>query len=94
MSSTLKRHNLLFSDEEWQAIIDKSKELRISASEFVRKTMSKEIEEQENLGLLKYINKNCEYMSRKEELEIMKIVEGLDPEDVGVELSIEDILQG
>jgi len=55
--------------------------------------MNKRIREQKDMDLLEYINKNCGYISCEEELEIIKILEGLDSEDVGVELSIEDILQ-
>jgi hypothetical protein len=94
MGQTLKRHNLLFSDDEWQILVDKSKELKISVSEFVRKTMTKEIEEMETTDLLNYINKNCDYMTIKEENEIMKILEEDDSNDLGVELTVEAILQG
>jgi len=93
MSSTLKRHNLLFSDDEWQELVDKAKELRISVSEFVRKTMSNEIKKQEEASLLKYIDANCDFMSVEEEKEIFKLLENTDSNDEGVELTVEDILQ-
>ena len=93
MSSTLKRHNLLFSDEEWKNLVDKSKELRMSVSEFVRKTMNNEIKKQDEIDLIKYIDDNCDYVSVEEEKEIMKILETIDSNDVGVELTVEDILQ-
>jgi len=94
MSQSLKRHNILFSDEDWLLITDKAKELKISASELIRKTVIKEIKHQEEIDLLNYINQNCGFASEKEEKDIMKILKDVDPEDEGVELTLEDILQG
>lgn len=93
MGHTLKRHNLLFSDEEWQDLVDKSKELRISVSEFVRRTMSKELMKNEEIDLLNYIDSNCDFVSIEEEKELMEILNATAPNDKGVELTIEDILQ-
>lgn len=96
MPQVLKRHNILFSDEEWDMITDKAKELKISVSEFIRKTMTKEIQERENQDLLNYINENCEYVSPEEEEEIMLMLEGIDLDDDSdaVEVTVDDILQG
>lgn len=95
MSQTLKRHNVLFSDDEWEIIGDKAKELKVSVSEFIRKTMAKEIQERENGDLLAYINENCENVSTKEEEEISLILKGINVDDYSdaEEVSINDILQ-
>ncbi len=96
MSQTLKRHNILFSDDEWEVIGDKAKELKVSVSEFIRKTMAKEIKERENGDLLAYINENCESVSPEEEEEINLMLKGIDDDDYSdtEEVSISDILQG
>ncbi|ADO84642.1 plasmid mobilization protein [Ilyobacter polytropus] len=96
MPQAFKRHNILFSDEEWELITDKAKELKISVSEFIRKTMAKEIQERENQDLLNYINQNCEFVSPEEEKDIMLLLEDIDLNDDsdGVEVTVDDILQG
>jgi len=96
MSQTLKRHNILFSDDEWEVIGDKAKELKVSVSEFIRKTMAKEIQERENRDLLAYINENCESVSPEEEEEISLMLKGIDIDDYSdaEEVNISDILQG
>ncbi|WP_372715004.1 hypothetical protein [Ilyobacter sp.] len=96
MPQVFKRHNILFSDEEWDLITEKAKELKISVSEFIRKTMTKEIQERDSQDLLNYINENCEYVSPKEEEEIIRMLEGIDLDDDSdaVEVTVDDILQG
>jgi hypothetical protein len=95
MGETLKRHNLLFTDEEWQNLLDKAKELKISVSEFVRRTMAKELKGIEEMELSNYILQNCGYVSEEEEKDIMKSMESFEyDEDDFVEVSLDDILQG
>ena len=47
----------------------------------------------EKKDLIKHIDDNCDYVSVEEEKDIMKILETIDSNDVGVELTVEDILQ-
>ena len=93
MNIVKKRHQIFYSDDEWERIKEYSKKLGKSASELVRELSLSLLIEREEMDLAEYIRNNCEFVSDEEEKEIMELLKSVDPEDEGVELTLEDILQ-
>lgn len=96
MSLTKKRHNIFYSDFEWQTIQDYAKKVGKSASELVRELSLKALYEKDKIDLLTYINNNCENVSEEEEKEIMTKLNEINYEsfsdDDFEELSLDEIL--
>ncbi|MGL4902304.1 MAG: hypothetical protein ACRC3I_04470, partial [Cetobacterium sp.] len=59
-----------------------------------RKTLIKEIKEQEEMDLLKFINENCGFVEKDEEKEIVNFMKTYDETQAEfLEVSLNDILQ-
>jgi TRAP-type C4-dicarboxylate transport system substrate-binding protein len=93
MGAVKKRHQIFYSDDEWDRIKEYSKKIGKSASELVRELSLSLLMEREKVDLAEYIRKNCEFVNEEEENEIMELLKDVDPNDEGVELTLEDILQ-
>ena len=93
MGTVKKRHQIFYSDDEWDRIKEYSKKIGKSASELVRELSLSLLMEREKTDLAEYIRKNCEFVNEEEENEIMELLKDVDPNDEGVELTLEDILQ-
>ena len=64
------RKNITLPVTAYEIINDYAKKCGTSFSEFLRDTALKAIAKSENLSLLEYINKNCEYVDKNEQEEI------------------------
>ena len=64
------RKNITLPVTAYEIINDYAKKCGTSFSEFLRDTALKAIAKSENLSLLEYINKYCEYVDKNEQEEI------------------------
>lgn len=95
MSQISERINIMFNKDDLLEIKDYCKKKGVSFSEFARKTLMKEIREQEEHNLLKFINENCEFVEKEEEKEIKAFLKNYDESQAEfVEVNLNDILQG
>ena len=84
----------MFNKEDLIQIKDFCKRKGMSFSEFARKTLIKEIKEQEEMDLLKFINENCGFVEKDEEKEIVNFMKTYDETQAEfLEVSLNDILQ-
>ncbi|MGL4902223.1 MAG: hypothetical protein ACRC3I_04055, partial [Cetobacterium sp.] len=78
MAQISERINIMFSKKDLIEIKDYCKKKGVSFSEFARKTLIKEIKEQEEMDLLKFINENCGFVEKDEEKEIVNFMKTYD----------------
>lgn len=94
MAQISERINIMFSKKDLIEIKDYCKKKGVSFSEFARKTLIKEIKEQEKMDLLKFINENCGFVENDEEKEIVNFMKTYDETQAEfLEVSLNDILQ-
>ncbi|MGL5780753.1 hypothetical protein [Cetobacterium sp.] len=94
MAQISERINIMFSKKDLIEIKDYCKKKGVSFSEFARKTLIKEIKEQEEMDLLKFINENCGFVEKDEEKEIVNFMKTYDETQTEfLEVSLNDILQ-
>lgn len=94
MAQISERINIMFSKKDLIEIKDYCKKKGVSFSEFARKTLIKEIKEQEEMDLLKFINENCGFVENDEEKEIVNFMKTYDETQAEfLEVSLNDILQ-
>ncbi|MGL5210613.1 MAG: hypothetical protein ACRCX7_14725 [Cetobacterium sp.] len=94
MAQISERINIMFSKKDLIEIKDYCKKKGVSFSEFARKTLIKEIKEQEEMDLLKFINENCGFVEKDEEKEIVNFMKTYDETQAEfLEVSLNDILQ-
>lgn len=94
MAQISERINIMFSKKDLIEIKDYCKKKGVSFSEFARKTLIKEIKEQEEMDLLKFINENCGFVGNDEEKEIVNFMKTYDETQAEfLEVSLNDILQ-
>lgn len=94
MAQISERINIMFNKEDLIQIKDFCKRKGMSFSEFARKTLIKEIKEQEEMDLLKFINENCGFVENDEEKEIVSFMKTYDETQAEfLEVSLNDILQ-
>lgn len=94
MAQISERINIMFNKEDLIQIKDFCKRKGMSFSEFARKTLIKEIKEQEEMDLLKFINENCGFVEKDEEKEIVNFMKTYDETQAEfLEVSLNDILQ-
>lgn len=94
MAQISERINIMFNKEDLIQIKDFCKKKGMSFSEFARKTLIKEIKEQEEMDLLKFINENCGFVEDDEEKEIVSFMKTYDETQAEfLEVSLNDILQ-
>lgn len=94
MAQISERINIMFNKEDLIQIKDFCKRKGMSFSEFARKTLIKEIKEQEEMDLLKFINENCGFVEDDEEKEIVSFMKTYDETQAEfLEVSLNDILQ-
>lgn len=85
------RKNITISLSEYDIILSYARLKGYSFSEFLRKSAMACIEKDNELSLVEFINKNCEYVSDEEQREIGEL--NLDFDDVsGKELRLNDFL--
>ena len=86
------RKNITLPVTAYEIINDYAKKCGTSFSEFLRDTALKAIAKSENLSLLEYINKYCEYVDKNEQEEIEAL--NIDFDDLsGKELNLDELLQ-
>lgn len=94
MAQISERINIMFNKNDLVQIKDFCKKKGVSFSEFARKTLIKEIKEQEKMDLLKFINENCGFVEEDEEKEIVNFMKTYDETQAEfLEVSLNDILQ-
>ena len=94
MAQISERINIMFNKDDLLQIKDFCKKKGVSFSEFARKTLIKEIKEQEKMDLLKFINENCGFVEEDEEKEIVNFMKTYDETQAEfLEVSLNDILQ-
>lgn len=94
MAQISERINIMFNKDDLIQIKDFCKKKGMSFSEFARKTLIKEVKEQEEMDLLKFINENCGFVEDQEEKEIIDFMKTYDESEAEfVEVSLNDILQ-
>ncbi|MGL4997935.1 MAG: hypothetical protein ACRDAS_04715 [Cetobacterium sp.] len=94
MAQISERINIMFSKKDLIEIKDFCKKKGVSFSEFARKTLIKEVKEQEEMDLLKFINENCAFVQEDEEKEILNFMKNYDETEAEfLEVSLNDILQ-
>lgn len=94
MAQISERINIMFNKDDLVQIKDFCKKKGVSFSEFARKTLIKEIKEQEEMDLLKFINETCEFVEDNEEKEIVNFMKTYDETQAEfLEVSLNDILQ-
>ena len=94
MAQISERINIMFNKEDLIQIKDFCKKKGMSFSEFARKTLIKDIKEQEEMDLLKFINENCGFVEDDEEKEIVSFMKTYDETQAEfLEVSLNDILQ-
>ncbi|MGL4645810.1 MAG: hypothetical protein ACRDAG_08450 [Cetobacterium somerae] len=94
MAQISERINIMFNKDDLVQIKDFCKKKGVSFSEFARKTLIKEIKEQEKMDLLKFINENCGFVEEDEEKEIVNFMKTYDETQAEfLEVSLNDILQ-
>ena len=87
------RKNITLPITAYETINDYAKKCGMSFSEFLRDTALKAIVKSENLGLLEYINTNCDYMDKHEQEEMEAL--NIDFDNLsGKELTLDELLQG
>lgn len=87
------RKNITLPEQIYKVISTYAQKRGISFSEFLRESALERIRKNEDLSLLEYLNKNCDYVddSEQEEIESLK----LNFDDMsGRELSLNELLQG
>lgn len=94
MAQISERINIMFNKDDLVQIKEFCKKKGVSFSEFARKTLIKEIKEQEEMDLLKFINENCGFVEKGEEKEIVNFMKTYDETQAEfLEVSLNDILQ-
>ena len=94
MAQISERINIMFSKKDLIEIKDYCKKKGVPFSEFARKTLIKEIKEQEEMDLLKFINENCGFVENDEEKEIVNFMKTYDETQAEfLEVRLNDILQ-
>lgn len=91
MSETLRK-NITISKKDYETIKSYIRKTGQSFSEFLSFTAIKQIEKQEQMDLLTYLNNNCSFVSKKEQKEIDSL--NIDYSNTeGEELSLDGLLQ-
>lgn len=91
MSETLRK-NITISKKDYETIKSYIGKTGQSFSEFLSLTAIKQIEKQEQMDLLTYLNNNCSFVSKKEQKEIDSL--NIDYSNTeGEELSLDGLLQ-
>lgn len=91
MSETLRK-NITINKKDYETIKNHIKKTGQTFSEFLSFTAIKQIEKQDQMDLLTFLNNNCSYVSKKEQKEIDSM--NIDYADIeGKELSLDELLQ-
>ena len=90
------RKNITLKEEEVIIFNDYCKKTGQTLSELLRNSALKFIKEVEEMDLAEYIELNCKEMDKVEGEEIAKIIKNIetDKDDKGVEITLDEILQG
>ncbi|WP_339069421.1 CopG family transcriptional regulator [Fusobacterium animalis] len=90
------RKNITLKEEEVIIFNDYCKKTGQTLSELLRNSALKFIKEVEEMDLAEYIKLNCKEMDKIEGEEIAKIIKNIetDKDDKGVEITLDEILQG
>ncbi len=87
------RKNITLPTNIYETINNHAKKNGMTFSEFIREAALKVVIQNENMGLLEYINKNCSFVSKDEQLEIEAM--NIDFENFdGKEITLDELLQG
>ncbi|WP_067143462.1 hypothetical protein [Oceanivirga salmonicida] len=85
------RKNITLSENEYEIISDFASANGYTFSEFLRKVSLNFIKKHEEMTLLEFLNSNCKYVSKEEQIEFDNL--DIDFNDLnGEELSLEDVL--
>lgn len=85
------RKNISITKSEYDLISSFAMKNGYTFSELLRKSALRLIKQEENMSLLEYLNKTCEYVSNEEQKEIDSL--NIDFDDLsGEELKLEDVL--
>lgn len=87
------RKNITLPEQMYKAISTYAQRRGISFSEFLRESALEAISKSEDLNLLEYLNKNCDYVDDSEQEEINSLKLNFDDMS-GKELSLNELLQG
>lgn len=87
------RKNITLPEQMYKAISAYAQRRGISFSEFLRESALEAISKSEDLSLLEYLNKNCDYVDDNEQEEISSLKLNFDDMS-GKELSLNELLQG
>ena len=91
MGLSIKK-NITIPEEDFKVIDQFSKKSGKSFSEFLRIAAKEYIKIQENLDLKEFLLANCEYASKEEEENILKIIKDFDSEDRGRKVKLDELL--
>lgn len=87
------RKNITLPEQIYKTINIYAQKRGVSFSEFLRESALERISKNEDLSLLEYLNKNCDYVDDNEQEEINNLK--LNFADInGKELSLNELLQG
>ncbi len=87
------RKNITLPEQIYKAINTYAQRQGVSFSEFLRESALEIISKNEDLSLLEYLNKNCDYVDDNEQEEIKSLKLNFDDMS-GKELSLNELLQG
>lgn len=87
------RKNITLPEQMYKAISTYAQRHGVSFSEFLRESALEAISKSEDLSLLEYLNKNCDYVDDSEQEEINSLKLNFDDMS-GKELSLNELLQG
>ena len=89
------RKSITIDEAEYEKLNNIAHREKISFSEVIRKAMNIYINQYEDISLVEYIKKNCEYVSDEEEKELLHWLDQSDFDSFeGSELSLEQIIKG
>ena len=93
----LARKSITTEKSEFEKISKITHKEKISFSEILKKAMNV-LKKHDDISLTEYIKKNCEYVSEKEEKELLDWINELDEADLdpdeGSKLTLEQIIKG